>query len=90
MIPFWLPLVKSGRDWWTAPDAGHGLLLASLSLRPRRRAVHDAALDAWCGGRSSVWRGTLDADDVFHLTVEAAQALVPSLATALPEWGGRS
>lgn len=29
---FWQPLITLGRDWWTNPDAGHGLLLAPLAL----------------------------------------------------------
>ena len=29
---FWLPITRLGRDWWVNPDAGHGLLLAPLSL----------------------------------------------------------
>lgn len=31
-VLFWEPLVTLGRDWWSDPDAGHGLLLAPLAL----------------------------------------------------------
>jgi exosortase len=27
IVCFWRPIVTLGRDWWTDPDAGHGLLL---------------------------------------------------------------
>lgn len=29
---YWLPLAKLARDWWSEPDAGHGLLLAPLAI----------------------------------------------------------
>ncbi len=29
---FWRPLAMLGRDWWTDPEAGHGLLVAPLAL----------------------------------------------------------
>lgn len=29
---FWEPILTLGRDWWSDPDAGHGLLLAPLAL----------------------------------------------------------
>lgn len=29
---YWLPLTKLVRDWWSEPDAGHGLLLAPLAI----------------------------------------------------------
>lgn len=29
---FWRPAVLLGRDWWNDPEAGHGLLLAPVSL----------------------------------------------------------
>jgi exosortase len=31
-LAFWQPLVTLGRDWWSDPDAGHGLLLGPLAL----------------------------------------------------------
>ncbi len=31
-VLFWRPLEMLGRDWWTDPDAGHGLLVAPLAL----------------------------------------------------------
>jgi exosortase len=31
-ILFWEPLVTLGRDWWSDPDAGHGLLLAPVAV----------------------------------------------------------
>lgn len=32
LILFWSPLVMLVRDWWSDPDAGHGLLLAPLAV----------------------------------------------------------
>ena len=32
LVLFWTPLTTLARDWWTDPDAGHGLLLAPLAL----------------------------------------------------------
>ena len=29
---FWSPLVTLGRDWWSDPEAGHGLLLGPLAV----------------------------------------------------------
>jgi exosortase len=29
---FWQPLVTLGRDWWSDPDAGHGLLLFPIAV----------------------------------------------------------
>lgn len=37
LILFWQPLVTLGRDWWTDPEAGHGLLLAPLAVFLARR-----------------------------------------------------
>lgn len=31
-VLYWDPMVTLGRDWWTDPDAGHGLLLFPVSL----------------------------------------------------------
>ncbi len=31
-VLFWRPLEMLGRDWWTDPDAGHGLLIAPLAV----------------------------------------------------------
>lgn len=49
-ILFWEPFATMARDWWTSPDAGHGLLLAPLAVwlawkagvveEPRSRALH--------------------------------------------------
>ena len=44
-VLFWEPMLTLGRDWWSDPEAGHGLLLGPLAiflawrrglLRPRR------------------------------------------------------
>jgi exosortase len=32
LLLFWHPIATLGRDWWTDPDAGHGLLLAPLAI----------------------------------------------------------
>lgn len=32
VILFWRPAVLLGRDWWTDPESGHGLLLAPVSV----------------------------------------------------------
>ena len=32
MILFWEPIFTLGRDWWTEPAAGHGLLLGPLAI----------------------------------------------------------
>jgi exosortase len=32
LILFWSPIVTLGRDWWSDPDAGHGLLLGPVAL----------------------------------------------------------
>jgi len=32
LILFWQPIWTLGRDWWSEPDAGHGLLLGPLAL----------------------------------------------------------
>ena len=32
LILFWTPLAMLVRDWWSNPDAGHGLLLAPLAV----------------------------------------------------------
>ena len=32
IVLFWQPLVTLGRDWWSDPDAGHGLLLFPVAL----------------------------------------------------------
>ncbi|HEV2146126.1 MAG TPA: exosortase/archaeosortase family protein [Longimicrobiaceae bacterium] len=29
---FWSPMMTLGRDWWSDPDAGHGLLLAPVAV----------------------------------------------------------
>lgn len=31
LVLYWVPMLKLGRDWWSDPDAGHGLLLAPLA-----------------------------------------------------------
>jgi exosortase len=31
LVLFWSPLITLGRDWWSDPDAGHGLLLGPLA-----------------------------------------------------------
>lgn len=31
-VLFWSPMLTLGRDWWSDPDAGHGLLLAPVAL----------------------------------------------------------
>jgi exosortase len=31
-VLFWSPMTTLGRDWWSDPDAGHGLLLAPVAL----------------------------------------------------------
>jgi len=31
-VCFWRPIVTLGRDWWTDPDAGHGLLLFPVAV----------------------------------------------------------
>ena len=31
-VCFWGPIVTLGRDWWTDPDAGHGLLLFPVAV----------------------------------------------------------
>ena len=32
LVLFWQPIVTLGRDWWSDPEAGHGLLLGPLAL----------------------------------------------------------
>lgn len=32
LVLYWAPILKLGRDWWSDPDAGHGLLLAPLAV----------------------------------------------------------
>lgn len=32
LVLFWNPVSTLGRDWWSDPDAGHGLLLAPLAV----------------------------------------------------------
>ncbi len=32
LVLFWNPMLTLGRDWWSNPDAGHGLLLAPLAV----------------------------------------------------------
>jgi len=32
IILFWEPIITLGRDWWSNPDAGHGLLLGPLAI----------------------------------------------------------
>src|SRR5690242_6060422 len=32
LVLFWTPLAMLIRDWWSNPDAGHGLLLAPLAI----------------------------------------------------------
>ncbi len=32
LVAFWRPIVTLGQDWWSDPDAGHGLLLFPVSL----------------------------------------------------------
>ncbi|MBE0591909.1 MAG: exosortase/archaeosortase family protein [Gemmatimonadales bacterium] len=32
LVLFWQPIWTLGRDWWSDPDAGHGLLLAPLAV----------------------------------------------------------
>ena len=32
LVLFWEPITTLGRDWWTDPEAGHGLLLGPLAL----------------------------------------------------------
>ena len=32
LILFWEPMVTLGRDWWSDPEAGHGLLLGPLAV----------------------------------------------------------
>lgn len=31
-VCFWRPIVTLGQDWWTNPDAGHGLLLFPIAI----------------------------------------------------------
>jgi exosortase len=31
-VLFWQPIVTLGRDWWSDPEAGHGLLLGPLAI----------------------------------------------------------
>lgn len=51
-ILFWSPMLTLGRDWWSDPDAGHGLLLAPLSvyLAWKRGLLEDARGQAVLGG----------------------------------------
>lgn len=32
LVLFWAPIVTLGRDWWSDPEAGHGLLLGPLAV----------------------------------------------------------
>jgi exosortase len=32
LVCFWRPMVTLGRDWWSNPDAGHGLLLFPVAI----------------------------------------------------------
>ena len=32
LVGFWRPIVTLGQDWWTDPDAGHGLLLFPVAV----------------------------------------------------------
>jgi len=43
LVCFWRPIVTLGRDWWTDPDAGHGLLLfpVAVYLAWRRGVVRE-------------------------------------------------
>lgn len=44
LILFWSPIVTLGRDWWSDPDAGHGLLLGPVALYLAwKSGVHEAA-----------------------------------------------
>ncbi|HEX6063064.1 MAG TPA: exosortase/archaeosortase family protein [Longimicrobiales bacterium] len=44
LILFWSPIVTLGRDWWSDPDAGHGLLLGPVALYLAwKTGVHEAA-----------------------------------------------
>lgn len=44
LILFWSPIVTLGRDWWSDPDAGHGLLLGPVALYLAwKSGIHEAA-----------------------------------------------
>lgn len=45
LVLFWEPMFTLGRDWWTDPEAGHGLLLGPL-------AVYLAWRRGWSAARS--------------------------------------
>ena len=32
LVCFWRPMVTLGQDWWSDPDAGHGLLLFPVAV----------------------------------------------------------
>lgn len=48
---FWGPVLTTMRDWWSSPDAGHGLLLApiALYLAWKRGVAEDARPQRWIG-----------------------------------------
>ena len=50
-VLFWSPMLTLGRDWWSDPDAGHGLLLAPLAvyLAWKRGLVENARGQAAAG-----------------------------------------
>ena len=44
LLLFWSPIVTLGRDWWSDPDAGHGLLLGPVALYLAwKSGIHEAA-----------------------------------------------
>ena len=61
LLLFWEPLQTLVRDWWSDPDAGHGLLLGPLAvylawrkgLAPGTAGGQSGRMDGWTGGRVS-------------------------------------
>lgn len=45
LVCFWYPMITLGRDWWSDPDAGHGLLLfpVAVYLAWKRGVVEERA-----------------------------------------------
>lgn len=42
LLLFWTPIVTLGQDWWSDPEAGHGLLLGPLAvILAWRKGLHD-------------------------------------------------
>jgi len=82
LIPFWQPMVKSSRDWWTVPDAGRP------DSGPNWRC-------SWPGAR--VWFPPDEAvvrivapvrhseEKGFELAAQAARTAVPALFRSLPD-----